>query len=64
MARARYKIDELITVHNNLAKRKGRRQIPPGAKMSIAEIADRIEQVNKSPPRAGWRSLFQNLFFK
>lgn len=42
----RYKANDLIAIHNNIAKRKGLPQIMPNAKITVNEICDKIEWVN------------------
>jgi hypothetical protein len=55
------KIDDLIQIHNNMAKRRGLRPIPLGTRFTFDAIADQIELVNKKPirkrqqPKPKWR---------
>ena len=52
------KINDLIAIHNNIAKRKGLRQIPFGTRITFSAIGDRIEFANSAPikKRGNWLS--------
>lgn len=65
---AKYKPDELIVLHNNIAKRKNLPTIVLGTKMSISDLCDKIEWVNAykapTPRKRGTRKQEIHRFMK
>lgn len=49
MANAKMKPDELMFIYNNMARARGVAVMPMGTKMTLHEVADKIEWVNKLP---------------
>lgn len=45
----KYKTADLIHIHNTLAKRKGYSQIVPSSQITLNQIADRLEWINRQP---------------
>jgi hypothetical protein len=48
---AKMKADDLIYVHNNMARARGVAGIPIGMELTLHEVADKIERMNKVPFR-------------